>query len=186
MYHFLLERVEGRGSPPVSFLDELVSWLKDAPADIFAPNDEPGDVFNRLTSILGPWASPLHRRATMGNVLLVLAGLESSWKWNEGVDVTNARSMAHPECQEAGAFQESYDSVANEHQHHTIKYFLAAHGVTNAQQFIVKSKKDHKFELEYTARLLRVTTRCNGPIIRGELDRSMSRKAVAEILTLIS
>ena len=192
-YQELMTEVKGRGVPPVGFLDELVAWGKSAADEIFAPNDEAGDVMGRLCAVLGPWEGAegsaerlLHRKCAMLELLRCLAGFESSWDWNEGVDTTNHRSMAHPECAEAGAFQESFDSVANEHQHHSLKDFLAAHGVTNAASFIARSKQDHQFELEYTARLLRITYKCNGPILRGDIDSSLSRAAVEEFKGLMN
>jgi hypothetical protein len=189
----ILAPVKGRDAPPEAFLRELVAWGRQAPADIFAPNDEPGDVMSKLCGILGPWDGVagtagymLHRKCAMLELLRCLAGFESSWHWNEGVDTTNHRSLAHPECEEAGAFQESFDSVANEHHHHTLKDFLHAHGVFDAASFIAQSKANHDFELEYTARLLRITYRCNGPIVRGEIDSSLSRAAVDEFKTLMA
>jgi hypothetical protein len=42
----------------------------------------------------------------MLEVMRVLAGFESSWNWNEGVDVTNPTSNT-PSTMEAGAWQVS-------------------------------------------------------------------------------
>src|SRR5215475_3259254 len=79
--------VFNRGVPPDSFLTELVNWGKAAPDEIFAPN-EVVDIYNKIKDELGPWESPLHRRAAMLEVMRVLAGFESSWDWTEGVDTS--------------------------------------------------------------------------------------------------
>jgi hypothetical protein len=178
--------VKGRGIPPMAFLCELVAWGKQAPADIFAPNDEPGDVMGKLCGILGPWSGPLHRKAAMIELLRCLGGFESSWHWNEGVDLTNSRSQAHPESQEAGIFQVSYDSLGLEHGHHTLRDLLASQRITGVRDFIERMKGNHFFAFEYAARLLRINYRWDGPISRGEIDSSLSRDAVAEIMTLLA
>jgi hypothetical protein len=93
--------VSNRGVPPDSFLDELVAWGKIAPDEIFAPNSNK-DVYSNVVGVLGPWEDLRHRRAVMLEVMRVLAGFESSWDWNAGVDVTNRTSVT-PDTIEAGA-----------------------------------------------------------------------------------
>jgi len=185
-FHHLLLPVAGRGAPPIQFLTELVEWGKTAPAEIFAPNDEPGDVMGKLRGILGPWQSEMQRRCAMLELLRCLAGFESSWHWNEGVDTTNRTSMAHVEGQETGIFQVSFDSLGLEHQHHTLKALLDRHGVTGPQSFIGRMKVDHQFAMEYAARLLRINYRWDGPIRDGHIDSSLSRAAMDEFEGLIS
>src|SRR6266699_3954499 len=101
--------VSNRGVPPDSFLDELVAWGKIAPDEIFAPNSNK-DVYSNVVGVLGPWEDLRHRRAVMLEVMRVLAGFESSWKWNEGRDTTNETSVT-PETIEAGAWQVSANSM---------------------------------------------------------------------------
>ena len=82
-----LAKVFNRGNPPLEFLQELVAWGKTAPDTIFA--DQPGkekDVYASVTEELGPFGDITHRKACMLEVMRVLAGFESSWKWNEGSD----------------------------------------------------------------------------------------------------
>ena len=191
-FHHLLSPVAGHGSPPIPFLLELVAFGRTAPDALFAANDEPGDVMGKLRSILGPWQGEagsaewlMHRRCSMLELLRCLAGFESSWHWTEGTDMTNARSMAHAESAEAGPFQESFDSLGQEHKHHTLKSLLDRYGVTGPNSFIQRSKTDHVFAMTYAVALLRITKRCNGPLERGEIDSSLSREAVAEIRQIL-
>src|SRR5262245_41449497 len=82
-----LRKVFNRGSPKAEFLQELVAWGKTAPDEIFV--DKPGnkkDVYASVITELGPFGDITHRRACMLEVMRVLAGFESSWNWNEGVD----------------------------------------------------------------------------------------------------
>src|ERR1041385_9277673 len=83
------QKVLNRGKAPNAFLNELVDWAIDAPDEIFAPN-QMHDIYTNVVGDLGPWESPLHRRAAMLEVLRVLGGFESSWDWNEGVDTTRS------------------------------------------------------------------------------------------------
>src|SRR6185312_6343630 len=126
-------KVKNRGEPPDSFLTELVEWGRAAPEEIFAPNPNPADIYAYMRPILGPWENLLHRRAAMLEVMRVHAGFESSWNWNEGVDVTNKTSMSHIEGQETGIFQVSFDStfIAN----HAMKPFCVEHGISTAGSF---------------------------------------------------
>jgi hypothetical protein len=172
--------------PPFAFIDELIAWSRTAPDDIFTANDEPGDVMGRLCGVLGPWSGPLHRKAAMIELLRCLAGFESSWHWNEGVDKTNSRSQSHPESEEAGIFQVSYDSLGLERGHHTLRELFASQRIAGLRDFIDRMKGNHFFAFEYAARLLRINYRWDGPISRGEIDSSLSRDAVAEIMTLLA
>src|SRR5215213_7762698 len=108
-YHALKAKVKIRGRAPDSFLDELIAWGADAPDEIFAPN-QAHDVYTSVRPTLGPWRDNLHRRAVMLEVMRVLAGLESSWDWTEGRDVTNPTSNTATTT-EAGAWQVSANSM---------------------------------------------------------------------------
>src|SRR5690242_20349021 len=85
VYKATKRRVHNRGVPPNSFLDELLAWGRTAPDDIFAPNSN-YDVYSSVSKVLGPWQDLRHRRAVMLEVMRVLAGFESSWRWGEGTD----------------------------------------------------------------------------------------------------
>lgn len=190
-YKALLSRVKGRSTPPVSFLDELVAWARIAPADIFAPNQDPEDVFGRLAPMLGPWESLLHRRAAMCELLRCLAGFESSWKWTEGVDKTNARSQRLITGRETGIFQVSWDSLGldlagNDRVDDLHQCVVKYCGSLNVQTFIDRMKSDHGFAFEYAARLLRNSFFWDGPVKRHEIDSSLSRAAVEEFKQLLS
>jgi hypothetical protein len=62
-----------------------------APDKIFSPNNK-NDIYSVIKNELGPWANDLERRAAMLEALRVLAGFESSWRWDAGVDTTNPHS----------------------------------------------------------------------------------------------
>lgn len=189
-YRYLLRPVSNRGMPPSAFVNELLAWLKTAPEEIFAPNNDPEDVYNRLAPLLGPWRSPLHRRAAMGELLRCLGGFESSWKWKCGVDTTNKTSMRLITGQETGIFQVSADSLGLDlvgtdrvdDLHQCVRKYC---GTINVQTFIDRMKVDHLFAFEYCARLLRNSFYWDGPIKRHEIDSSLNRKAVEEIESIL-
>lgn len=192
-YKALFARVKNRGIPPVAFLDELVAWGRSAPDDIFDVNDEKGDVMGILCAILGPWQGEprtperlMHRKCCMLELLRCLAGFESSWKWNEGVDTTNKRSMRLIAGQETGIFQVSYDSLNLEKNSHHLYDLLRRRGVSGVNGFITQMKADHTLALEYCARLLRISYLWDGPIKRHEIDTSLSREAVEEFKRLLA
>ncbi len=180
-------RVEDQGLPPIAFLTELVGWGRKADATIFAPNNEPNDVYNVLRPILGPWTSPNHRRAAMLELMRVHAGFESGWDWSEGVDTTNRRSVANKTGQETGIFQVSFDSEWLGHG--AMKPFAVQHDIETPDKFIPAMKQSHELAMEYYARLMRINYRWAGPVIRetGDSVRQwLSRAACAEFETLLS
>lgn len=176
--------VFNRGAPPESFLGELLNWGRSADPSIFAPNAEPNDIYGWIKPVLGPWESPIHRRAVMLEVMRVHAGFESSWRWNCGVDTTNATSMRNIEGQETGIFQVSFDSTRLGKS--AMFMFAETNGAGTPQAFINKMKADHKFALEYYARLMRVSVRWAGPVLRHEVDKYLSREAVAQFMILLA
>lgn len=199
-YGAALSHVFNRGRPPVAFLDELLTWAKKAPADIFAPNAVLVDIFTVIKSSLGTpvikdgldaplygWDSLLHRKAALLEVMRVHAGMESSWNWNEGVDITNATSQRNITGQETGIFQVSFNSTYL--GSNAMKSFAEQHGIANPVNFISKMKTDHALALEYYARLARVSIRWGGPLLRHGEDSVypwLRRAAVAEFRTLLS
>jgi hypothetical protein len=181
-YRALKHRVSNRGVPPDSFLDELVSWGKTAPDEIFAPNSGK-DVYSNVFSTLGPWHGLSHRRAVMLEVMRVLAGFESSWNWNEGVDVTNSTSVT-PTTMEAGAWQVSANSMGFGPELKSL--VLAKAGATDGNTFQRAMKQNHLLAMEYIARLLRRTVNHNGPVKRHEIDSWVRRDAVTELQSLVA
>jgi hypothetical protein len=183
-------RVLNRGVAPDSFLTELVEWGRGASDEIFAPNDDPQDVFDRLRPILGPWTSLLHRRCGLLECLRCLAGFESAWNWNEGVDTTNHTSMRNIEGRETGIFQVSFDSLrlddaanTGDDLHQCVMKYC---GALDIHKFLDLMKGNHAFALEYGARLLRNNFYWDGPIKRHEIDSSLSRDAVKEFEALLA
>jgi hypothetical protein len=193
-YSATKSRVYNRGVAPDSFLDELIAWGRKAPDEIFAPNAVPVDIYTVIKSHLADevtkdgtdhpiygWENLLQRRAAMLEAMRVHAGMEASWKWNTGVDTTNRTSMRLIEGQETGIFQVSFDGTYLGNG--AMKPFAIAHNIGTPQKFIVAMKKDHELAMEYYARLMRVSIRWAGPLLRQGSDSVypwLSRAALAE------
>jgi hypothetical protein len=172
------------GSPPSSFLDQLIDFINPLPDDVFAENDKV-DIYSVMFPILGPWSGLLHRKAVMCEVLRVLAAFESDWNWNEGVDTTNQNSMTHIEGQETGAFQVSADSMGFDSSLVDCADRLA--GDHDPETFIVQTKQNHAFAVEYCARLLRFNTTWSGTINHyAQVPSHVNKDAVAEFKTFLS
>jgi hypothetical protein len=180
-YTALFSKVHNRGKPPESFLNELIAWGKSAPAEIFIAEHKE-DVYFSVIDALGPWTSDKQRRAGMLEVMRVLAGFESSWKWNAGVDVTNKTSVT-PETIEAGAWQVSANSM---NFGKDLKALVQTKvGSLDGNSFQKAMKLDHPLAMEYIARLLRHTVRHNGPVLRKEINKHLSKAAMAEFSTYL-
>jgi len=175
------QHVANRGVPSDDFLNQLVAWGKTAAIEIFAPNTV-SDVYSSVFNTLGPWQGIEHRRAVMLEVMRVLAGFESSWRWNVGVDTTNPTSVT-PDTMEAGAFQVSANSIAFGHD--LKELVMAKVGSLDGTAFQKAMKENHTLAMEYIARLLRHTTHHNGPVKRHEIDPWLRRDAVAEFQALL-
>jgi hypothetical protein len=175
------QHVLNRGVPPDDFLNQLVAWGKQAPDEIFAPNLF-SDIYSSVKNTLGPWRDIRHRRAVMLEVMRVLAGFESSWDWNEGVDVNNPTSVT-PETIEAGAWQVSANSMSFGQE---LKDLVQREvGTLDGTAFQRAMKANHPLAMEYVARLLRRTTRHHGPVLRHEIDPWLRRDAVEEFEGLL-
>jgi hypothetical protein len=175
------QHVLNRGVPPDDFLDQLVNWGRRSPDEIFAANPF-SDVYSSVVNTLGPWEGIPHRRAAMLEVLRVLAGFESSWNWNEGVDTTNATSIT-PNTMEAGAWQVSANAMDFGQELRDL--VLANVGTLDGTAFQKAMKHNHPLAIEFIARLLRRTTHHNGPVLRHEIDPWLRRNAVAEFQALM-
>lgn len=181
-YSATKQHVLNRGVPPDSFLDQLVAWGKGAPADIFAPNAY-SDVYSSIHNVLGPWAPDPYRRGVMLEVMRVLAGFESSWNWNEGIDTNNPTSNT-PKTEEAGAWQVSANSM--DFGQELKDLVLAQVGTLDGVAFQRAMKANHPLAMEYIARLLRRTTTHNGPVLRHEIDPWLRKNSVEEFIRLVS
>ena len=114
----------------------------------------------------------------MLEVLRVLAGRESSWRWNAGVDTSKSvKNTSRNE--DAGAFQVSADSMGLDQG--PKDYSHATLGATDDRTFITGMKSNHKFAIEYTARLLKVTIRHHGSIVHHHIHGELKRAAVNEL-----
>lgn len=180
-FHATKQKVHNRGVAPDSFLTELVAWGKSAPDEIFAPNNAQ-DIYSNIFGALGPWQDNRHRRAVMLEVMRVLAGFESSWDWNEGVDSTNPDSTT-PDTIEAGAWQVSANSMAFGQELKDL--VLRKVGSMDGDEFQKAMKRDHRLAMEYVARLLRRTVNHHGPVKRHEIDPWLRKDAVAEFQVLL-
>lgn len=175
-------KVHNRGTPPEDFLEELVAWGKTAPEEIFAVNSSADDIYSSVRPELGPWTSLAHRRAVMLEVLRVMGGFESSWRWSEGIDTTNPNET-DAETISAGIFQISYNS---RNFGPDLKALIKSKGIENGNEFQRVMKADHEFAFEYCARLIRYTTRHHGPLKRKEVNKWVRREAVAEFESLLA
>jgi hypothetical protein len=184
--------VKGRGTPPDAFLQELIDLARKWPVSVYAPNNDPEDVFTRLKPLLAPggWTSLEHRRAALVECLRCLAGFESSWSWKCGVDTTNQTSMANIQGQETGIFQVSFDSLGlddvkgtGDDLHQCVMKYC---GALDVHKFIDTMKTNHEFAVIYCALLLRNNFYWDGPIKRHEIDSSLNKDAVAQFQTLLA
>jgi hypothetical protein len=180
-FHATKQKVLNRGIPPDNFLTQLVAWGKTAPDEIFAPNQNT-DVYSNIVGVLGPWQNLRHRRAAMLEVMRVLAGFESSWDWNAGVDTTNPTSDT-PNTMEAGAWQVSANSMSFGQELKDL--VLRQVGSLDGTAFQAAMKQNHPLAMEYIARLLRRTVDHNGPVKRHEIDPWLRRDAVTEFESLL-
>jgi hypothetical protein len=118
----------------------------------------------------------------MAEVMRVLAGFESSWDWNAGVDTTNPSSTT-PDTIEAGAWQVSANSMAFGQELKDLVFSKV--GSLDGEEFQQAMKRDHKLAMEYVARLLRRTVNHHGPVKRHEIDAWLRRDAVVEFEGLL-
>lgn len=165
-------KVHNRGKAPEAFLTEMVEWAKTAPAEIFDVNPL-NDIYSKVNPELGPYTSLVHRKAVMLEVMRVLAGFESSWKWNEGVDVSRAGDNT-AENSEAGAWQVSYDARKLAP---VLQGLITSKGIKNGVEFQKVTKSDHEFAMEFVATLMRHSVRHNGPLYKSE-ERNIIRKSL--------
>lgn len=119
----------------------------------------------------------------MLEIMRVLAGFESSWKWTEGRDKHNASSNTAT-TMEAGAWQVSANSMGFGKDLKDLVMRRA--GSLDPEVFQRQMKQDHTLAMEYIARLLRHTVRHNGPVKRHEIDHWLQRDAVEEFESLIA
>lgn len=175
------QQVFNRGIPPDDFLDQLVAWGKSAPDEIFTRNPF-DDIYSSVKDTLGPWQGTPHRRAVMLEVMRVLAGFESSWKWTEGRDTTNPTSVT-ADTIEAGAWQVSANSMNFGQELKDL--VMAQVGTLDGNAFQKAMKENHPLAMEYIARLLRRTTRHNGPVRDRKIHPWLRRDAVAEFQSLL-
>lgn len=174
--------VFNRGVAPDAFLNELIDWGRGAAEEIFEKNNR-HDVYMNVIEELGPWEDLRHRRAVMLEVLRVLAGFESSWEWNAGRDITNPKSNT-PCTEEAGIFQCSGDSMLYSAQLSALLRSTGADG--SCEAFITTTKTNHRFAIEYCARLIRLTTVHHGPIKGKHVNPWLRRDAVAEFMKFLA
>jgi hypothetical protein len=140
----------------------LSAWGRSATDDIFAPNSHT-DIYSNVLGVLGPWEDLGHRRAVMLEVMRVLAGFESSWDWNAGVDVTNPTSTT-PDTIEADAWQVSANSMGFGEELKSL--VLTKIGSLNGNDFQQAMK-------------------LNGPVKRHEIDPWLRKDAVMEFWDLL-
>ena len=174
------QHVANRGRPPDDFLDQLVAWGRRSPDEIFAPNPF-SDIYSSVFNSLGPWEGVPHRRAVMLEVLRVLAGFESSWNWNEGVDTTNPTSVT-PDTMEAGAWQVSANAM--DFRQELKDLVLAKVGTLDGNAFQRAMKQDHPLAIEFIAGCCAAPRTTTVPSSATRSTR-LRRDAVAEFQALM-
>ena len=168
-FKFTKAAVQDQGKPPDWFLKEQVLWARAAFAlkpELFSPNQN-YDIFNKVFTELGPWDSELHRVAVICEVERVLAGFESSWNHNEGVDMSR-RNETTNENAEAGAWQMSYDA---RHLDPSIQQCLIDNHIRDGAMFQQFIKTDHPFSMEFITRVLRVDVKDYDRIASGPVRK---------------
>lgn len=200
----------GHGSPPVVFLTDLVAWARQAPDELFAPNDVAVDIFTAIKSKLATpagtdgagtpifhWDSLLHRKAAFCEAARIHAGRESDWQDQEGVDRTNARSQADIKGQEAGLFQVSFDAVFLPHgRKEALWDYAVAHGIETPEKFIhamkfhvtERSEEERRIVFDFYAHLMRQSIAWAGPFLRHNADSVypyLSRAALQEFMGML-
>ncbi len=164
--------VSNRGRSSVSFLIELVTWARNADDSIFAVNAI-RDIYSKVKEELGPFTSLNHRKAVMLEVMRVLAGFESGWDWTEGVD-TSRLGADTPANSEAGAWQVSYNARNLSLE---LVRLTQDNMIFNGVDFQQVTKFNRHFAMEFVARLMRVNTKHNGPLYKGD-ERLAIRKSL--------
>ena len=177
------KKVFNRGVPPESFLNELIDWARQARGEIFEKNNI-HDVYSNVTAELGPFTDLLHRKAVMLEVFRVLGGFESSWNFNAGRDITNPTSNT-PCTEEAGIFQCSGNAMKLDSSLENLLGSVAG-GQTNCENSIVVTKQNHRFAIEFCARLLRFTVNHHGPVKHKKINPFLRRDAVSEFQGFLS
>jgi hypothetical protein len=173
MFDELKQTFGGHGPAPEAFFSDLLDWQKTAADEIFAANEEPDDVFGIIKPVLhpdGPWESLMQRKAALLYMGMIHAGYESDWRYQEGVDTTNAASMAHLTGQESGMFQESFDSTFL--GHFAMRPFAIANGIDDPADFIARMKSDHRLAFEYYFRSSRISFKWAGPLLNPGMVRA--------------
>lgn len=173
--------VYNRGIASDEFLNELLDWALGAPKEIFERNNRI-DIYSRISSELGPWNSFLHRKAAMLEALRVLGGFESSWDWKAGRDITNPDSNT-PSTEEAGIFQCSANSMNFDSS--LTDLLVKEAGSSDPGAFITTTISNHKFAIEYCARLLRFTVNHHGPIKYKHINPWLRSDAMLEFMEFL-
>ena len=183
------DKVYNRGRAPQDFLTFLVGWARDAPNELFDYNNAE-DAYGFIEYKLGPWKAGadflLHRRAVMCEVLRVLCGFESSWRWDEGIDqsANNGKPYArHIREWEAGILQASSNSM---YSYEGCKDYAAelGIGINDHEEFRTLSMKQGTFSMkqgtfpiQYGATILRETYKHHGPLRRTENNTANPQKS---------
>jgi hypothetical protein len=185
-----LYRVHNRGVIPLAVVKDVVEALRETPPEVFAVNNN-FDVYSSVTKELGPFLNLKHRAAVMGNVMLVQAGYESSWRYGEGRDLSANNTSACTE--EAGLYQTSGNlNTFNDEAKQTLipfqeQHCLPASTVTaRCNEFRRCTKEPVKsFVHGHFIRASRITVRHWGPMVRKEINPWLSKACVLQLEALL-
>jgi hypothetical protein len=182
-----LVRNSKRGTPKKDVVEEIIEYVSEMPDSDFSVNAK-YDIYSHMAPKFSEYTKGIKkRRALMAAVLTNLAGWESTWDWNEGIDTTNISSTKSKCSEEAGLLQTSGDAMNFDKS--LVRLFESSCKAytkgTKCDRFIACSKDpgaNHRFTVIFTAMLLRHTTNHHGPIKRkSDVYSSLSIKCVEQI-----
>lgn len=179
-------KVHNRGTIPLSLIKDVVSALRETPLSTFEINSA-ADVYSSVYSELGPYKSLTHRAAVMGNVMLVQAAFESSYKYGEGRDRSASNTSACTE--EAGLYQTSGNMNTFSSESKAVLAPLQAKYCrsTDCDEFRRCTKEPVKsFVHGHFIRATRITTRHWGPMVRKEINPWLRRACVAQLQEILT
>ena len=180
-----LYKVHNRGAIPLSLVKDIVAALRETPDSVFAVNNN-DDIYSSVANEMAPYRSLKHRAAVMGNVMMVQAAFESSFKYGEGRDQSASNTAACTE--EAGLYQTSGNmNTFNAEAKATLVPFQASLcKSTTCDEFRRCTKEPVKaFVHGHFMRATRITTRHWGPMVRKEINPWLKRECVKQIEALL-
>jgi hypothetical protein len=178
-------KVHNRGTIPFEVLKDIVTELRATPLEVFEKNNS-FDVYSSVQKELGPYTSLKNRAASMGAVMVVQGGFESSWGYKDGRDMNANNTKACTE--EAGLYQTSGNmNTFSKESEAVLVPFQALHcKSTTCSEFKRCTKEPVKaFVHGHFMRAARITVRHWGPMVRKEINPWLRRDCASQIESLL-